>query len=215
MSDEIDYKGTNGNDYINERGNGKIDAGKGKDTVVLSEGDFFDISGFEDSDVPGRSKSQVESHNKLRDMFGTSELLAEQDQLLIFIDPENEEKQSVQYFERGGVTYVRLYDKDSGETLGGARLKGTGLNIKIGGENGNLGMRPERISIDEEFQNSIASNINEGIAKGYIDADDSMDNLQQNFKDYIEEQVDKGHNSSNPFDRLASKFYELQKDRER
>lgn len=201
-------RGTHGNDRINPSGHGHIDIGKGKDVVVLSEGDFFSINGFQDSDIGNFSKSTIAKANSVLELIGQNPIESEQDRLLMFIEPEKEAVQSVQYFKRGGVTYVQLFDKELNEVVAGARVVGTDFKIEIVGENGNLGLQPESLA-DEVLNNQLANDINELVTKGTIDRDNSLKNQLQNF---VEKQVDEAKTSWNPLDKLASKTYETQKD---
>ena len=201
-------KGTNNNDYISPEGHGHIDIGKGKDIVVLSEGDFFSINGFQDSDLNGISKSKAEKVNYLKELFGQEKLQAEQDILLMHIDCKKEHTQSIQYFERGGVTYVQLYDKELDEIVAGARVVGTGFKIDAVGENGSIDIKPQKL-IDNEFIDQMANNINEFIAKGEVTKDLS---LKGKLQDHFEKTMDEAKTSWNPLDRLASKLYETKKD---
>jgi len=202
-------RGNHDDNRVNPDGHGHIDIGKGKDVVVLGEGDFFSINGFQDSDVKNLSKSKVEKVNSALSFFGSdTKLEAEQDKLVMFIEPEKESVQSVQYFERGGITYVQLYDNELNEVVAASRVVGTGFKIEIVGDNESLGITPEKL-LEEATNDKFANDINELIAKGEVSRDNS---LVDKFENYVEKQMDEAKTSWNPLDKLASKIYETQKD---
>lgn len=205
-------KGTNGDDHINPDGYGLIKTGKGNDIVVISEGDFFDISGFEGTDLPMVSKADIRKQNSWREFFDYEKLdVGQDDKLLMFLDPEKELTQSVQYFIRGGSTYVQIYDNELNKVVAGARIEGTEFEIEVVGENGNLGVSAIELR-DNKSNNQFANDINDMISKGEIDRDNTWGEMLDN---YANKKADEGKTSWNPFDRLASKFYESQKDREK
>jgi len=202
-------KGTNGNDHINPEGYGTIDTGKGNDTVVISEGDFFAIKGIDGTDSPNITKADAEKISKTQEVIYKQKLdLGQDDQLKIFIDPEKEQTQSVQYFVRGGSTYVQIYDKELDKVVAGARVEGTDFEIQVVGENGSLGVKPTKLDYPKIGDN-LANNINEGIAKGEISSDIS---LKGKIEDFVEKKVDQAKSSWNPLDNLAAKYYEAQQE---
>lgn len=186
--------GTRNNDFINPQGYGNINAGGGIDIIRINEGDHFNISGFQDSD------------------WLQKEVVSQEKDVLQVVLPQSESNTyQVQYFERGGVTYVRLYDSECCETLASARLQGTNLNIEVLNQDISVGQRAIRI-VDEEIQDQVAYEINQLTSLGSLPNEDV---LIQIVKSKIQKNVDEGHNSSNPFDWLASKYYESINSKER
>ena len=183
MPNDKDKTGTDGDDYLNMKGYGNIDAGKGEDIVVLSEGDFFNIEGFQDRDNL-LSDRAIERTNNLRSLLGREELEVKQDRLLMFIDPEKESVQEVQYFIEGDTTYVQVYDQEQEKVVSAARVHGTDFSIEVVGENGTLGVEPTLLT---EVKASASNDIRELIAKGELSSDA---NIQSTFSNYIERQLD-------------------------
>jgi hypothetical protein len=190
MADPTDpkAKGTNGDDHLNPQGNGTIETGTGQDTVVLSEGDFFHINGFQDRDNGIFSVSMLEKANQLRSLMGKEELEIKEDRLLMFIEPEKEAVQQVQYFVEGGTTYVQVFDKEQDKVVSAARVNGTGFKIEVVGENGSLGVAPTLLEGDTQ---NAASNIRNLIAYGEFGEDRSLTSAMQEIaSDYLENTLD-------------------------
>lgn len=192
MTDDMrkTISGTDKNDHISPEGHGFINTGMGSDTIVISEGNYFEIKGFEGTDVPFYSKERVETINSMRNFLNKEELnLGQDDNLLMFIEPEKEQSQTVKYFEKGDVTYVVLYDETDKEIVSGARVLSKDFNIKVVGENGSLGVQPQKIKnedlIDELFYD-VAINIAHGEVKAELKKDP---NLTDRLNEYMHKKV--------------------------
>lgn len=181
-------QGTSGNDYLNPKGHGTIETGTGQDIVVLSEGNFFQINGFQDRDNGIFSVSVLEKANQLRSLIGKEGLEIKEDHLLMFIEPGKEEVQEVQYFIAGGTTYIQLFDKEQDEVVAAARVNGTDFKIKVVSENGSLSIAPTLL---EGNNQSAASNIRNLITHGELGQDQSLTStFQEIASDYLERNLD-------------------------
>lgn len=188
MTDPRDREGTNNDDYLNPQGKGTIETGTGQDTVVLSEGDFFNINGLQDQDNGIFSADMLEKANQLRRLLGKDEIEIKEDRLLMFIEPNKEAVQKVQYFIEGGTTYVQLFDTEQDKIVAAARVNGTDFKIEVVGENGALGVEPLLL---EENTQGVASSIRDLISHGEIAGNGSLKSaMKEVAEDYIESNLD-------------------------
>jgi len=176
--------GTDGDDYINPEGRGNIKTGAGNDIVVISEGDFFNIEGIgiPDENIP---QANLERMNTVLGAIGWDKLQVEldNDQVLMFIDPEKEDVQEVQTFTRGYTTYIQIYDKEQGKVVAGVRVPSLeqDYDIKVVGENGNLGVEPVEL---DSGKGAAAGYIRDMITRGEVNSDRSLlDNLAESVVD--------------------------------
>lgn len=208
-------EGTDNDDHINPKsGHGRIATGAGVDVVVISEGDFYNINGFQDQDYHPEDnslpdafvKKNINFKNRILKALGEEgEIKApEQDQLLIFIEPEKMDSQKVQMFRRDGATYARIIDVETGEILAGTRAVGNDFEVKIVSENGEISMKPEIIT-DEEEIDDIAYDINTLITRGEVNRDKGL--LEGYFARYMDkstqEELDENYGSNLAFRALA------------
>ena len=131
------------------------------------------------------SSNALEVANRIRGLLGKEKRPINEDRLLMFIEPEKEGIQEVQYFVNGGTTYVQIYDNIEEKIVAGARVNGIDFNIKVVGENGSLGIEPTLLTPGKD---KAASNIRELITKGELKNDGV---LKETLSNYIENTVDK------------------------
>jgi hypothetical protein len=218
--DKIIWTGTKEDNIFTGNGHGYLNTKTGNDAVVLGEGDFFGVKGFEGTDYTLISKEAARRINKAREKLGYKKTDYGQDDQLI-ISLSDKDNQEVQSFNRGGVTYVQIYDKTQDKIIGGARVLGKDFEIKIVVDDEGLSnLKSKKLDSKSNDLDTLANNLNDLIETGKVDTPYNElktigEKLQRKLDNKTEKDADLYRKSNNPIKVGLSENYENSKFRRR